>query len=153
MEYNVSIEDSVFRGFGRCLCTHTQIHTEMHIYSFGTQKHIHSIMDTEYIQLWIHVKIHTNVHRNTHTKKGTQPYTNPHIENPHIKGPNMHAHQFTDTQHLSPTCPCTFASLQPLPTHTQSQGLFSIHAHPLPQVPQDKVVYVSLSPSIFIFVT
>lgn len=66
MEYNVSIEDSVFRGFGRCLCTHTQIHTEMHIYSFGTQKHIHSIMDTE---------IHTIMDSCKNTHKCTEKYT------------------------------------------------------------------------------
>lgn len=73
MEYNVSIKDSVFKGFGRCLCTHThKIHTEMHIYNFGTQKHIHSIMDTE-IQLWIHVK---NAHKCTPKYTYKKRYTN-----------------------------------------------------------------------------
>lgn len=143
-----------FSGDLEDVCAHTHKFTQKCTYTVLAHRNTYIQLWTQkYIQLWIHVKIHINVHRNTHTKKGTQPYTNPHIENPHIKGPNMHAHQFTDTQHLSPTCPCTFASLQPLPTHTQSQGLLSIHAHPLPQVPQDKVVYVSLSPSIFIFVT
>lgn len=162
-----------FREVHRIECIHRRFyfqgiwkmlaHTHKNRTKISTQRNAHTQLWThgsacsqswtqKYIQVCSHVRIHRHTPNYTYKERYTYTYTSPHIKNPHKKGLDTHIHH-----NMEPNTWILFILPLLLPQslfgHTGTTRACSPICSPsFPQDPLDKaVMFVSLSPSIFIF--